>query len=245
MHPPAAPETSSDEGRAHFRKVHRTYQSAMDGDAFVAVHDRIRREIEPRLGRRVLDVGSGGVPDFLSTPARTVVSMDYELESLLHGTRAAVLGVAGDILRIPLRAASVDSVIAQQVFHYLTDPPFSSSGAATGRALAEARRVLTPGGTLFIVDSAVPGLLLLAQRAVYGLSYPLLRALKRPTVFIPTVRRLRRQLAAAGFGSSRVKIIDWGDAAGASATLFPRLRFPLRRLPVRCVVISARKGSDA
>jgi SAM-dependent methyltransferase len=214
----------------------------MEDAAMAEVHSRIRREIEPLLGARVLDIGSGGVPDFESNETRTVLSMDYELDSLFHAKSTNVINVAGDMLRIPLRAGAVDAVIAQQVVHYLTDAPFTGAGAAVRRALAEAGRVLAPGGSVFIVDSTFPVLLVLAERALFGITYPLLRKLGRPTVFFPSVRRMRRLLAEAGFEPALVRIIDWGDMAGASQTLFPALRFPLRRLPVKLAVISARKA---
>ncbi|NNF80886.1 MAG: methyltransferase domain-containing protein, partial [Rhizobiales bacterium] len=51
----------------------------------------------------------------------------------------------GDLYQLPLQAGSVDLVIIHQVLHFLDDP---------ASALAEAARVLKPGGRLLIVDFA-------------------------------------------------------------------------------------------
>jgi ArsR family transcriptional regulator len=51
----------------------------------------------------------------------------------------------GDMYRLPMADASFDHVILQMVLHYAEDPE---------AALAEAARVLRPGGTLVVVDLA-------------------------------------------------------------------------------------------
>lgn len=51
----------------------------------------------------------------------------------------------GDVLALPLSAASADVAIMHQVLHYLDRP---------SEALAEAARILRPGGQLLIVDFA-------------------------------------------------------------------------------------------
>ena len=50
-----------------------------------------------------------------------------------------------DMYALPLRDASYDLVLLQMVLHYAED---------AAQAVAEARRVLTPGGTLLVVDLA-------------------------------------------------------------------------------------------
>lgn len=51
----------------------------------------------------------------------------------------------GDMYRLPFAAASFDAAVIHQVLHFAADP---------GRAIAEAGRVLRPGGVLVIVDFA-------------------------------------------------------------------------------------------
>ena len=51
----------------------------------------------------------------------------------------------GDMYALPLEDGSADSVIIHQVLHYAHSP---------ATAIAEAARVLAPGGTLLVVDFA-------------------------------------------------------------------------------------------
>jgi ArsR family transcriptional regulator len=54
----------------------------------------------------------------------------------------------GDMYALPLGDESADSIIVHQVLHYAHSP---------ATAIAEAARVLAPGGTLLIVDFAAHG----------------------------------------------------------------------------------------
>lgn len=72
--------------------------------------------------------------------------------------RAGLAGVQvrqGDIYNLPTPRDSFDLVTIHQVLHYLDEP---------GRAVAEAARVLRPGGRLLIVDFAPHGLEFLRER---------------------------------------------------------------------------------
>ena len=102
-------------------------------------------------GERVLDIGSG--PGFMAAemaaevgPEGSVVGVDPS-ESMLATARrreAPVEYVAGDALALPFPDESFDAVVATQVYEYVADMP---------SALAEARRVLRPGGRLLILDT--------------------------------------------------------------------------------------------
>jgi ArsR family transcriptional regulator len=60
-----------------------------------------------------------------------------------------------DMYALPLRDASFDLVLLQMVLHYAEEP---------GKAVAEARRVLAPGGTMVVVDLAPHGRAELRER---------------------------------------------------------------------------------
>ncbi len=108
-----------------------------------------------RPGDTVLDLGSGGGLDVLLAarrvgPTGRVYGIDASLDMLALARRhAAQVGVDnveflhGDLEDIPLPDAAVDVVISNCVINLSTDKP---------RALAEAARVLRPGGRLGISD---------------------------------------------------------------------------------------------
>jgi len=118
--------------------------------------------------RRVLDVGSGtgrsvvGVASHLPTESQ-VTALDVFDDRIVLGntpqraranlTEAGVDGtvLAGDAARMPIRDESHDLVVVSRLLHDLPE-------ATARRTLAEARRVLEPGGTLGILElPIVPG----------------------------------------------------------------------------------------
>ena len=97
----------------------------------------------------VLDAGSGDgfVAGLLATRSRTVTCLDRS-ERMIAAARARLAGrdnvrfALGDIHDLPFPASSFDQVGLFNVLAYSTDPP---------RALAEASRVLRPGGSLVVL----------------------------------------------------------------------------------------------
>lgn len=157
---------------------------------------------ELRPGDRVLDLGSGGGLDVLLSarrigPGGYVYGIDAspDMVELARG-HAAEAGAAnvefrvGCLEAIPLPDAAVDVVISNCVFTLSTDK---------ARALAEAARVLRPGGRFGISDVlAEPGL------------DPVARAEAEHAAGCPvgtfTADEYRQQLRAAGFVEPRITV---------------------------------------
>jgi SAM-dependent methyltransferase len=104
----------------------------------------------PRLRVADLGCGSGRLAIEIASWADWVVGVDHDEEALKRARRRskhrAVGNVRwrdGDVENLPLADASVDVALLSQVLHCLEDP---------AAALAEARRILAPGGRVLVLD---------------------------------------------------------------------------------------------
>jgi L-amino acid N-acyltransferase YncA/2-polyprenyl-3-methyl-5-hydroxy-6-metoxy-1,4-benzoquinol methylase len=161
---------------------------------------------EPRPGETVLDLGSGGGIDVLLSarrvgPGGRAYGLDGAPEMLdLARANAAAAGAGnaefllGGIEDIPLPDGQVDVVISNCVINLSADKP---------RVLAEAFRVLRPGGRLGVSDVIADEDADPAQRAT---------ADERTGCGTVTAADYRRQLLAAGF--TQISITPTASAAG-------------------------------
>ncbi len=165
---PADPRLARDRDRlAGIKREHaeaaRRYfaENAGDWDTIRALHvaeDRVEAAIRKAVGDNPFDslldlgTGTGRMLELLAPLYSRAVGIDASPNMLAVARanldRAGVLNAQvrlGDIYNLPLPRGSFDLVTIHQVLHYLDDPE---------RALAEAARVLRPGGRLLIVDFA-------------------------------------------------------------------------------------------
>jgi ubiquinone/menaquinone biosynthesis C-methylase UbiE len=162
-----------------------------------------RRELLADVAGRVLEIGAGHGANFRHYPpaVRELIAIEPEpglrrmAEEAAAGAPVPVVVEAGFAERLPLPDDSVDAVVASQVLCSVRDLP---------DALAEARRVLRPGGRLHFyehVRSRDPGFARM-QRAL-DLIWPLQGAgchLSRDIV---------RAIGEAGFTVERVRNFDF------------------------------------
>ncbi len=109
----------------------------------------------PERAGRLLDIGTGTgrLLELAAPRVESALGVDASREMLaLARARLSERGLAGrcgvrqaDMYRLPLPDAAFDTVTLQMVLHYADDP---------AAALAEAARVLKPGGALVVVDLA-------------------------------------------------------------------------------------------
>jgi SAM-dependent methyltransferase len=110
--------------------------------------DRVEAAVGPAARLLEMGVGTGRVALPLHRRGRQVVGVDLSLPMLeRYRAKAAAEGLPpppllrADATRLPLRDACVDAVLEVHVLHLIPDWEL---------ALAEARRVLVPGGTVLI-----------------------------------------------------------------------------------------------
>ena len=107
--------------------------------------------LDPRPGERIVEIGCGpghALRHLLAADVTAVTGIDHSAEMLDQAARRNAPAVAvgylrllhGDFTRLPLADASVEAVLAVNVAYFMKD----------AGALAEARRVLVPGGRLVL-----------------------------------------------------------------------------------------------
>ena len=130
------------------------WEEIAGSDPFVMLRDRICELAEPAADDRVIDLGAGtGLLALALAPqVAEVIAVDISsrmLERLeahadADGARN-VVPIAADLRTLPLADASATLVVSNYAFHHLDHP-------GKELALAEARRVLEPGGRLIVCD---------------------------------------------------------------------------------------------
>ena len=119
------------------------------------VEAAILRAAGPGPFRRLVDLGTGAgrMLTLLGCKAEQSVGLDLS-QSMLNIARGAVTEAGlearselrhGDIFATGLPSRSADLVVIHRVLHYLSDP---------AAALAEAARLVRPGGRLLVIDFA-------------------------------------------------------------------------------------------
>ena len=137
-------------------------------EAHAATWDSIRslhaadEEIEQAIDRMLADrplgalldigTGTGRMLELFAPRAVSAIGIDRSSEMLrLARVKLEQSGIGGasllqgDMYALPLTDRSADSIILHQVLHYAQQP---------GAAIAEAARVLRPGGQLLVIDFA-------------------------------------------------------------------------------------------
>jgi len=130
------------------------------GERYGAEQDRLRYELEPEIlrfadfesaaGKRVLEIGVGMGADFIRWVRAGAVATGVDLTERAVDLTRRRLGSEGlvadvrvaDAERLPFPDGSFDIVYSWGVLHHTPNP---------GQALAEAQRVLAPGGSLRIM----------------------------------------------------------------------------------------------
>lgn len=137
--------------------------------------DSLRRRALDGLAGTVIDVGAGDGANFAFYPdaVEHVVAVEPEPYLRARAAEAAAAYPVVDVVdgtaeQLPVPDAGADAVVFTLVLCTVTDP---------GQALAEARRVLRPGGELRVLEHVMahePGPLRSVQRALDATFWPLL-----------------------------------------------------------------------
>lgn len=113
-------------------------------------HTEVIASLVALAGRHVVDIGcgTGGLASWLASRGAEVLGIDAQPAMLAkaRGTGVPVAAASADAL--PLASASVDLAVVFNSLHHFAD---------SAAALGEARRVLSPEGTLYVAEPLAAG----------------------------------------------------------------------------------------
>ena len=144
-----------EESRAYFDRVAATFgELVLPGRTWEGMARGLLR-LAPRARYVDLGIGDGLLTLMLAEVAESVTAVDHSPEMLsqlrLRARRKGIANieiVEGEIEDLPLPDASFDVAVLSQALHHAAEP---------ARALAEARRILVPGGRVLILDLLAHG----------------------------------------------------------------------------------------
>ncbi len=173
-------------------------------------------------GSVVLDLacGTGDLAVFARHRALRSVGVDLS-SGMLAARHPGIPAAEADALALPLRDGALDGVVSGFALRNFTD---------LGGSLAEAARVLRPGGRLALLEVATPerGLLRRGFEVWFGRCVPAIgglisdrdayRYLPRSTAYLPPPDELRTLLRRAGFATVGRQLLHGGLSQLLTAT---------------------------
>ncbi len=152
-----------------------------------------RRRLRPRLAGRVLDVGCGDGRIVLAELGERGVGLDRSAAMLAAARARAPLArlSRGDAHALPFRNACFDTVLVSHALWLFTDAP---------AFVAEARRVLAPGGRLLVVSNNAH--YFVARSVMLWIAAAMGRTHVEPPPLVHRQRDVEAALAHAGFAET-------------------------------------------
>jgi SAM-dependent methyltransferase len=116
---------------------------------------------------RLLDVGNGGVFDYDTQLVDELVGVDLFLGETSVEVPPNVTLRRGDALALSEPDDAYDGVLLNSVLHHLVSTDVDGTVENMRRAIAEARRVLEPGGRLVLAESCVSSRAFAVERRLF------------------------------------------------------------------------------
>src|SRR5262245_30641636 len=151
----ARQDATSVEQNAEFFARDKHGRDAAELDTYLNIREALTREVAGT--GLLLDVGNGGVFEYDTSRVDRIVAVDLFLDRLpASHFPPNVMPRRGDALALDEPDDAYDVVLEALLYHHLVGARAGDSITNIRRAIAEAARVLRPGGRLVVAESCVP-----------------------------------------------------------------------------------------
>ncbi len=213
--------------RLHFDAIAGRYAGATG--ALDPLYDAVRGELDAAVaGKDVLDVGSGGIFAYDPHLAASVTSLDLS-PAMLARVPAGVAAVSADARDMrPLADESFDVALFSLSLHHVVGDTLTETEDGQADALAEAFRVLRPGGRLIVYEPVLSPALFALERALFRAYAALFALAGVPPVYFRSRASLKR---LADFEVIAPRVTGWVDPLSGT---FPGLLYlPIAVFPTK------------
>ena len=176
---------------------------------FAETESALLRTVVAKPGDRLLEIGCGEGSNLFHLRSTEAVcfGVDFSTAKVAFAHRATgIHAAAADAAALPFASSSFDAVLIRDLLHHLPDP---------AAALAEARRVLRPGGGLTLIEPNAKSPLVLLQATAIKAERGL---------FHSFAKRLQGLLEEQGFAIQRCETLQ--PFPVARVLLHPKIGLP-------------------
>jgi SAM-dependent methyltransferase len=192
-------------------------------------HEVTARKIEAGISGDVLCVGGLWVSADIPQDTKIVV-LDLSSAMLETWRQRGLNTVQADARELPFTDASFDHVVLPLMLHHVAGNSVKEAQEQGSRVLAEAKRVLRPGGTCWISEFCVGTPVYTLERVLAPVTRRLLALRQMPLVIMHSAHFYQVTLQALDFADITIDAVV-APRSGAWDTITPIIGMPWLRIP--------------
>ena len=205
----------------------------------------IKAILEPRIGKKVLDVGNGGVRQFNSPQTSLYVGFDFSLEMLKRGENRFFYTVCGEATDLSFKKGAFNTILYLYLLHHLAKGSVGTTIEAVKKTLREGAACLQTGGNVIIAETCLPPFLEKVERAFFFILRAFLLLSRQSEVLLFSAETLTRILMESGYKEIRTWKVPkekGGSWDGVRISIrFSALKIPRWMNPSTSTIIEATK----